>query len=267
MEVLKNKLREKKLFLLDMDGTLYLGEKLFAGTPAFLAQIRKNGARYRFLTNNSARSVKSYVEKLARLGIPAVEENFFSSSMAAVVHLLTHHAGQRVYVEGTASLRHELERNGIRTATEPEEDVSCLLMGYDTELTFKKLEDACILLNRGVDYLATHPDWVCPTEYGFAPDCGSVCEMLWRATGRRPYVIGKPQPAMVQLAMQQCGAAAEETVLIGDRLYTDIACGVNAGIDTVLVFSGETTREDLEKSTIRPTLTAEDVAQLAEWLR
>ena len=107
------------------------------------------------------------------------------------------------------------------------------------ELTFQKLEDACILLNRGVDYYATNPDWVCPTWYGSVPDCGSVCEMLFRATGRRPFVIGKPQPAMALLAMEKWGYSRDETLLVGDRLYTDIACGVNAGIDTVFVLSGE----------------------------
>ena len=133
-------------------------------------------------------------------------------------------------------------------------------MGFDTELTFQKLEDACILLNRGADYLATNPDWVCPTWYGFVPDCGSVCEMLFRATGRRPYVIGKPRPDMAHLAMAHGGFSAEETVLLGDRLYTDIACGANASIDTVLVLSGETKEADLVGSAVQPTFVLGSVA-------
>ena len=261
-------LKQKRLFLLDMDGTLYLGNRLFDSTLDFLQQIRKNGGRYLFLTNNSSKSVQSYVDKLAGLGIAATAEEFFTSSMATVLYLQDRYAGQKVYVEGTESLRRELETHGIATATSPEEDVTCLLAGYDTELTYRKLEDACILLNRGVDYIATHPDWVCPTEYGFAPDCGCVCEMLWRATGRHPAaVIGKPQPAMAQLAMQRWGAAPEDTVMIGDRIYTDIACGVNAGIDTVLVFSGETTPQDWEESPIRPTYTAADVGEILTCIR
>ncbi|MBQ5442522.1 MAG: HAD hydrolase-like protein, partial [Oscillospiraceae bacterium] len=130
----------------------------------------------------------------------------------------------------------------------------------------QKLEDACILLGRGVDYIATNPDWVCPTWYGFVPDCGSVCEMLYRATKRRPYVIGKPRPDMVQLAMQSIGASAEETVVVGDRIYTDIACGVNAGVDTVLVLSGETKREDLAHSAVQPTFVLKDIKELLEIL-
>lgn len=261
-------MKEKKLFLLDMDGTLYLGETLFPDTPAFLAQIRENGANYMFLTNNSARSVDSYVEKLTRLGIPAVPEDFFTSAMAAVVYLQEHFAGKKVYVEGTRSLRQELENASFVTADGPDGDVDLLLAGYDTELTFRKLEDACILLDRGIPFLATHPDLTCPTEYGFAPDCGSVCEMLYNATGRRPdFVIGKPQPAMAQLAMQQRGVTPEQTVFIGDLLDTDIACGVNAGIDTVLVFSGSSKREDLAKSSVRPAYTAADISEITEWLK
>ena len=135
-----------------------------------------------------------------------------------------------------------------------------LLSGFDRELTFQKLEDSCILLNRGVTWLATNPDWVCPTWYGAVPDCGSVCQMLTNATGRRPTFIGKPQPAMAELAMRRTGFGPSETVLIGDRVYTDIACAVNAGIDSILVLSGEGTREDAEKFGVRPTWIYDDIA-------
>ena len=145
--------------------------------------------------------------------------------------------------------------------------MDCLLMGNDSELTFQKLEDACILLGRGVTHLATNPDWVCPTAYGYVPDCGSVCEMLWRATGKRPYFIGKPEPAMARLAMAKWGSKPEETVMIGDRIYTDVACGVNAGIDTVLVFSGETTREMWAQSDVKPTWAVDNIADIYEVMK
>ena len=140
--------------------------------------------------------------------------------------------------------------------------MDCLLIGFDTELTFQKLEDACILLNRGVDFIATNPDWVCPTWYGSVPDCGSVCEMLFRATGRRPLVIGKPRPAMARLAMERTGFPPAETLVVGDRLYTDVACGVNAGVDTAFILSGEGTLEDLERSDVKPTYIFDDIAAL-----
>ena len=142
-----------------------------------------------------------------------------------------------------------------------------LLCGFDTELTFQKLEDACILLGRGVTYLATNPDWVCPTAYGYVPDCGSVSQMLFNATKRRPYFIGKPEPAIARLAIQKTGFQPEDAVLVGDRIYTDIACGVNAGISTVLVFSGETTREDWEKSEVKPQFTCGSIADIWEMIR
>ena len=257
-----NKLQGKKLFLLDMDGTLYLDDDLFPGTLDFLQQVKENGGRYLFLTNNSSKSVSAYVEKLARLGIKATPEDFFTSTMAACVYLRKNYTGKRIYAAGTTSFRRELEEAGFPITDRLEEDVDCLLMGNDNELTFQKLEDACILLGRGVTYLATNPDWVCPTAFGYVPDCGAVCEMLWRSTGRRPYFIGKPEPAMAQLAMEKWQATPEETVLIGDRIYTDIACGVNAGIDTILVFSGETTKEVYEASDVKPTFTAADIAEI-----
>lgn len=262
-----NALKTKKLFMLDMDGTLYLDDDLFEGCLEFLQQIKDNGGRYLFLTNNSSKSVDVYVEKLARLGIQATAEDFFTSTMATCVYLKEHFKGNKIYAAGTASFRQELIDNGFSVTDHLEDGIDCLLMGNDNELTFQKLEDACVLLLKDIQYLATNPDWVCPTAFGYVPDCGSVCEMLWRATGKRPYFIGKPEPAMAQLAMQKFGVAPEEAVMIGDRIYTDIACGVNAGIDTVLVFSGETTREVWKESDIRPTYTAQDIAEILTYLK
>lgn len=261
------RLGEKKLFLLDMDGTIYIDEDLFPGTKPFLADIKRMGGRYLFLTNNSSKSVKAYVEKLSRLGIPAGEEDFLTSVDAMIDHLKSGKEYRLYYAFGTESFRSQLAQAGLPVTDKLSEDVDCLLIGFDTELTFKKLEDACILLNRGVDFYAANPDWVCPTWYGSVPDCGSVCEMLFRATGRRPLVIGKPQPAMVQLAVKRTGYTPAETVMVGDRLYTDVACGVNAGVDTVFVLSGEGTTEDLAKSDVKPTWVMEGVAEIhREWL-
>lgn len=257
-----NLLQSKKLFLFDLDGTLYLGDKLFEGVRELLSAIRSCGGQYRFLTNNSSRSVAAYVEKLTRLGV-AAEAGDFLTSVDALIHYLREHGGQnqRYYVCGTESMKSQLRAAGF-TVAERREDADALLMGFDTELTFQKLEDACILLGQDVPYLATNPDWVCPTSYGFVPDCGSVCEMLWRATARRPVVIGKPEPLMPQLAMLEAGVSAQETLLVGDRVYTDIACGANAGVDTLLVLSGETKEEDLPTADPQPTFVLPDVAAL-----
>ena len=267
MPDMKETLRRKKLFLLDMDGTLYLDDHVFDHCLDFLNAVKKQGGKYLYITNNSSKSVDKYVEKMNRIRIPAKNDEFFTSTDAACVYLKNNYHGKKIYALGTASFRQQLKNAGFPITDQLEDDIDCLLMGFDTELTFKKLEDACILLGRGVEYLATNPDWVCPTAYGFVPDCGSVSQMLFNATKRMPYFIGKPEPAMALLAIEKAGCKPEDAVLIGDRIYTDIACGVNAGITTVLVFSGETTREDWEKSDIKPTYTCQDIAEIFELIR
>lgn len=255
-------LSEKRLFLLDMDGTLYLDDRLFDRVPDFLSHIRRIGGRYLFLTNNSSRGVEGYMEKLARMGIPSGPEDYLTSVDAAIDHLRRFCPGKKCYVFGTRSFLGQLRDAGIPVTHRLEDDVDILLCGFDRELTFRKLEDACILLNRGVPFIATNPDWVCPTWYGSVPDCGSVCRMLTTATGREPTFIGKPQPEMARLAVERTGFSPEQTVLLGDRLYTDIACGVNAGIDTVFVLSGEGTQADIAAYQIHPTWVYPDIGTL-----
>ena len=255
------KLRDKRLFLLDMDGTLYIGDRLFDGVPEFLRHVRSMGGRYLFLTNNSSRGVEGYIEKLRRLGIESAPGDYLTSVDATIRYLKAALPGKTCYIFGTDSFLSQLDRAGI-PVTRDREQAEVLLCGFDTELTFQKLEDACILLNRGVPFVATNPDWVCPTWYGSVPDCGSVCRMLTTATGREPVVIGKPQPEMALLAMERTGFSPEQTVLLGDRLYTDVACGVNAGIDTVFVLSGEGTMADIDTYRIHPTRVYPDIGTL-----
>ena len=258
-----NKLNDKKLFLLDMDGTIYIDNELFDGTLDFLSHVKKSGGRYMFLTNNSSKSVEKYIEKLKNLGIDAEEKDFLTSTDATILYLEDKNY-KKIYALGTASFRKQLLKNGFNITDKLEDDIDCLCMGFDTELTFQKLEDACILLGRGVDYIATNPDWVCPTWYGYVPDCGSVAQILETATKRTPKFIGKPQPDMALLAMKATGFSKDETVLIGDRIYTDIACGVNAGISTILVLSGETTAEDAENSNIKPEFIYDNIRKIYE---
>lgn len=267
MPDIKNTLRQKKLFLLDMDGTLYLDDQVFDHCLDFLLAIKHKGGRYIFLTNNSSKSADKYVEKLARIQLPSERSDFFTSLDATCVYLRNNYHGKKIYALGTSSFREQLLREGFPITDRVEEDIDCLLLGFDTELTFQKLEDACILLGRNVEYLATHPDMVCPTAYGFVPDCGAMAEMLCHATGRKPYCIGKPQPDIAVLAIEKSGYKPEDAVLIGDRLHTDIACGVNAGITTVLVFSGETKPIDLERSPIKPTFACKDISEIYNIIR
>ncbi len=261
-------LRGKKLYLFDMDGTLYLGDQLYPFTIELLDTLKATGRRYLFMTNNSSKSVEDYIKKLARLGIPATREDFITSSQATAYYLKEHHWGQKLYVCGTRSLKRELEMEGF-TVTEDVDETECIVMGFDTELTFQKLHDVSYLLltRESIPYIATNPDYVCPTEFGSVPDCGSVCDMIFNATGKRPVVIGKPSPLMPLLAMDKWGYTKEETAVVGDRIYTDVKSGLNAGITGILVLSGETTREILAASEDKPHLVLEDASEILAALK
>ena len=256
-------IKDKKLFLLDMDGTIYLGNRLFDGTLDFLDLIKKTGRRAMFLTNNSSKSLDKYVEKLNGMGIDVNREDFLSSVQATVKFLKENYGDKKIYALGTESFKKELIESGLNITDKVEDGIKCLIMGFDTELTFKKLEDACIILcDENVDYIATNPDLVCPTEFGSVPDCGSVSIMLKNATGRYPRFIGKPQPEMINLAVEKSGFTKEETCIMGDRLYTDIASGINAGVSTIFVLSGEGTMKDVEEGEWKPEFIYENIREV-----
>ncbi len=255
-------LKDKKLFLLDMDGTIYLDDDLFDGTLDFLSYVKSIGGRYLFLTNNSSKGIDKYVEKLAHLGIESTADDFLTSTDATITYLKAK-AHKKIYAFGTASFKKQLADAGLNIVDTIEDGIDCLCVSNDWELTFKKLEDSCILLrDASLDYIATNPDWVCPTWYGSVPDCGSFCEMLFRASGRRPRFIGKPEPDMVYLALERTGYKKSDALMIGDRLYTDVACGVNAGIDSAFVLSGEGTLDDLNTSETKPTFIYESIKEI-----
>lgn len=252
-----------KLYLFDMDGTLYLGDRLYSFTKELLSAIRNRGARYLFVTNNSSKSVADYVKKLAKLGIAATREDFMTSSQATAYYLKKHHMGKILYVCGTQSLKQELVDEGF-TVSEDISKTECIVMGFDTELTFQKLHDVSYLLltQPELPYIATNPDLVCPTEFGSVPDCGSVCQMICNATGKRPIVIGKPAALMPELAMDKMGVTKEQTCVIGDRIYTDVKSGLNAGATAILVMSGETTPEILAQSPDKPHLVLSNAGEI-----
>ena len=256
-----------KLFLFDMDGTLYLGDRLFDFTPQLLEKIKSSGKRYMFMTNNSSKSVKDYIKKLEKLGIKADYEDFITSSQATAFYLKKHFKDARLYVSGTDSLKEELKKEGF-ILTESVDETDCIVMGFDTELTFKKLHDVSFLLctRPDIPYIATNPDYVCPTEFGSVPDCGSVADMLYNVSKRRPIFIGKPEPLMPELAMEKTGYTKKETAVIGDRIYTDVKSGLRAGALAVLVMSGETTKEILDASEDKPDLVLESAKEIIKYL-
>ena len=261
-------IKKLKLFLFDMDGTLYLGDRLYDFTAELLDTIKKTGGRYLFMTNNSSKSVKDYIIKLQKLGIKAEYDEFITSSQATAFYLKKYHSNDVLYVCGTESLKEELRGAGFKI-TENLDEVTGIVMGFDTELTFKKLHDVSKLLltRENIPYIATNPDYVCPTEFGSVPDCGSVCDMLYNVSKRRPIFIGKPEALMPQLAMEKEGCSCGETAVIGDRIYTDIKSGINAGTVTILVMSGETTKEILDESPDKPQFVMESAREILEILK
>lgn len=255
-------LKTKKLFLFDMDGTIYEEENVFDGTHQLLDYIDNNGGKYVFITNNSSKSVTDYIEKVNRLGIKCDRDNFFTSAQATVLYLKKNFPKKKIYCQGTRSLVTELKESGINV-TENVEQVDAVLVGFDTELTSAKLAKTCeILITQRVPFIATNPDLRCPMSFGFIPDCGAICKMIEDATGLSPIYIGKPEPTMVNIVREKFGYASEETVIIGDRLYTDIATGLNADVTAICVLTGEAKEKDIIEGDIKPTYTFRSVKEI-----
>lgn len=261
-------LKDKKLFLFDLDGTVYLEHTLFKGVKETLSLISARGGRYAFISNNSSLSVFAYVKKLRAMGINAKKEDFFSSASAAAELLKSRYGSGKIYVQATRACVKELRSAGLSVTEKFDKNVSAILVGYDSELTSDKMRLTCKMLTEtNAPYYATNPDWVYPVDFGYVPDCGSMCFGYEKATGKSPVFIGKPNPMMINCVMDKLGYTKDEIVLFGDRLYTDVASGVNAGVDAVLVLTGETSVDDLAKSEIKPAFTLKSVAELAGVLR
>lgn len=258
-----DRLKNKKLFLLDMDGTIYNENRIFDGTLNFLDSIKKIGGKYVFVTNNSSKSVKDYILKVKKMGIEVGTDEFFTSTLATCMVLKKQFNGQLIYAHGTKSFISELIDFGLNVTTEYDKNAVAILLGFDTELTFEKLSTTSkMLCTTNAKYYATHPDFVCPVEYGFVPDLGSICFGLEKASGKKPIVIGKPSPLMIYSAMERVNATSEETVVIGDRLSTDITSAFNAGVDSICVLSGEATLQDIENYPVKPTFVFNGIEEI-----
>lgn len=258
------KLSDTGLFLLDMDGTFYLEDTLLPGGIEFLALCKEKNIPFTFLTNNSSKSPAEYIAKLARLGVPITPEEMFTSGDATLLFLEAENFPKELLLVGTPSLVHQFSAAGYQTDSAAPKAV---VLAFDTALDFQKLTDLCNAVRAGLPYIATHPDFNCPVEGGYIPDVGAVIAFVEAATGRRPdTVIGKPNAAIAHSAAQRAGVPLQSLCMVGDRLYTDIALG-KAGISTALVLCGESTREDLAQSGLKPDFVFEDLAHMAAALR
>lgn len=252
-----------RCFILDMDGTFYLGDSLLPGALPFMDYLQRSGRDYLFLTNNSSCSASHYVAKLARLGYQTDESHVLTSGEATALYLKEKSPCARVFLLGTPDLADELIRHGFHlTDTSPD----YVVLGFDKTLTYDKLSRACALITAGVPYIATHPDINCPTEDGFIPDCGAIMACIKASTGRDPYIIGKPRAAIIEALFRRRPYPRSQTAIVGDRLYTDIATGKNAAITSILVLSGETQRGDLPTAEVTPDYVFDNLGALRDEL-
>ncbi len=263
-QAVRARLARVRCFLLDMDGTFYLGDRLLEGSLAFLSRLQETGRRALFVTNNSSRPAQAYVDKLARMGVRAPFLNVLTSAQAAARYCLRAYAGRRAYVLCSEPVRAELEGLGLLIDNERPDYV---LATYDKTVTYEKLTRLCDLVRAGLPFVATHPDLNCPTETGFAPDLGAMLALVEASTGRRPDVtIGKPNAGIVQEALRLTGLAREELAMVGDRLYTDVETGLRFGMLSILVLTGEATLSDVERTGVRPDLIFERLSAMNAYL-
>lgn len=253
------KIQNTECFLFDLDGTVYLGDELLPGSRELLEYLDENNWPYFFLTNNSSRSRAAYSLKLAKYKLEIPEDKIFSSGMATAIYLKKQKPGARIYLVGTPSLEEEFRVYGFNLVNQ---DPDYVVLGFDTTLTYEKIWRLTDFLMEGRPYIATHPDINCPTPNGFMPDIGAMMAMIKASTGRDPdIVVGKPHAPMVEAIVELTGYKPENLTMVGDRLYTDIAMGT-AGIQTVLVLSGETNIEDLVSAPNQPNLVCENLGDL-----
>ena len=247
----KEKLSRIRHLALDMDGTIYLGSRIFPFTIPFLEKMKAAGIGISFLTNNPTRSVQDYLDKLAKMGIEATEDGMYTTSLAAIDYIKEHHPqARRLFLLGTPSMAEQFRKAGYEECADDPGDVpDVLVVAFDTTLTYSRLCRAAYWASHGIPYVATNPDRVCPTDKPTVlVDCGSLQKCIEHATGRKPdIVLGKPDPTMLQGIMHRHGLKPEEIAMVGDRIYTDTAMAHNAGAVGVLVLSGETTMETVKK--------------------
>ncbi len=256
-------LANKKLFVFDMDGTIYLGNKVFPKAVALIKKLRANGRRVLFFTNNASHSPEFYIEKLNRLGFEADISEIMTSGDVTIEFLKTKRKGKSVYLVGTPELEKTFADAGIALTDGLSGDI--VVTSFDTTMTYEKMSRACRLIMKNAEYLSTHPDFNCPTEDGFIPDSGAVSAFVTASTGVTPKYLGKPYPETMEMICSYTGIDKSDAAIVGDRLYTDIAAGKKSGVTAVLVLTGETTSDDLKKCTEQdmPDIVFKDAGELS----
>ena len=245
-----NELKNKTAFISDMDGVIYHGNRLLPGTLEFVNWLNEHQKRFLFLTNSSERTPRELREKLSRLGIDVAEEHFYTSALATADFLSRQRPGCTVFVIGEAGLYNALYERGISMN---DNNPDYVVVGETRTYSFERIEKAVHLINqKGARLIGANPDLTGPSEHGIVPATGSLIAPIELATGTKAYFVGKPNPLMMRRAVKRLDAASRETVIIGDRMDTDIIAGVEAEVDTVLVLSGVTKIDDVQRFAYNP---------------
>ncbi len=256
-------LKDKKIFILDMDGTFYLGNRLIDGSLHFIEKLRETGKRYMFFTNNSSRTSEYYISKLAGMGCSITKDQIATSGDVTINYLKKNYQNKKIYLLATPAVEEHFLSSGIHLEVK---NPDVVVMAFDTTLDYEKLTLACTFIRNGCDFIATHPDFNCPTEDGFIPDCGAMCAFITASTGIKPKYLGKPYRETVDFILDRTGLKLCDIVFAGDRLYTDIATAYHHGATSLLVLSGETKPEDVEASEIKPDFIFPSLGKVIEEL-
>ena len=256
-------LNDVKLFVLDMDGTVYLGNNLIEGSLDFIHKVKETGRGFIFFTNNASRVPSFYKEKLAKMGLEVEESDVVTAGDVTAEFLKTYYPGKRVYLNGTPLLENSFKEKGINLVDD-EPDVA--VQSFDTTLTYEKLDKICRFVRNGVPFVATHMDTNCPTEDGFMPDCGAMCDLITSSTGVKPRFLGKPFKETVDMVLEITGFKRDEVAFVGDRIYTDVATGVKNGAKGFLVLTGEADMQTVAESEVEPDCIYDSLYEMSKYL-
>lgn len=256
-------LKDVNLFVLDMDGTVYLSDDLIEGSLDFVYKVRELGKDFVFFTNNASKVPAAYVEKLAGMGLTVEPNDVMTAGDVTAEYIKTYYPGKRVYLNGTKLLMEDFRAKGIQLV---EEDPDVAVQSFDFDMDYDRMEKICRFVRGGVPFLATHPDFNCPTADGFIPDCGAMCALITASTGVEPRYLGKPQAETLEMVLKIKGAAKEEVAFVGDRIYTDVATGVNNGARGFLVLTGEADMQTVAESTVEPDCIFASLYEMSQYL-
>ncbi|RDU36927.1 TIGR01457 family HAD-type hydrolase [Neobacillus piezotolerans] len=245
-------------YMIDLDGTMYRGAQRIEAASDFVKRLRSKGIPYLFVTNNSTRTPAQVAEKLSSYDIPAEEDHVFTSSLATASFIAAEKQGASVYMIGEEGLRSAIRDKGLIPGAE---DADYVVVGLDTALTYEKLAVACLAVRNGARFLSTNSDLALPTERGMLPANGAITAVISASTGVKPTFIGKPESIIMEQALKVLGTSKDETIMVGDYYETDILAGMNAGLDTLLVHTGVTTRELLANYPRNPTYAIDSLDQ------